>query len=359
MNNKQLIISNRILQIVANFIGIFALVFLAYSVWQSYENNYSYKYNIRQSLINESTNTKITKLNETANEVFALQLTTGTIMVDQADTETKLFDLSYQASQGNTQLAIFAIDSLAPRVDDAHTKLQVIAASQKAKAKSNPAAVVPTTMTNVANVPILLYHKPPADLNAQLDNLVAKGYTAISMSELADYFDGKSTLPKKPIIITFDDGFTEQFATITQLKAHHMKATYYLIIGSEKSNWCIGVLRQNKTCGDSYMDWSQVHNLVNSGVAEIGAHTLDHPNLAGLSQADQKNQIINSKQALENELGVPIKTFAYPYGRYNAISIGIVQQAGFRTAVTTVAGVQQSLQNRYTLLRERNAFMLP
>lgn len=350
---------NRKIQYVANFIGVFALVFLIYCVWQAYNISYKNSYSIRQSQLGEIANTKLTSLNEEAVKVFELQQTTKNNLVNQSSVSAKLMQLDSFASQDNFELTILLTDLYAPELTTANAKLQEIAATQKASEKPAVAVVTPAPAAKAATVPILLYHKPPANLNAQLDALVAKGYTTITMAELASFFNGKGTLPKKPVVITFDDGFSEQLDTIAPLKAHHMKATYYLIIGGDKSNWCIGILRHNKTCGDNYMDWADVHKLVDSGVAEIGAHTIDHPNLAGMSVADQQKQIVESKNALEKELGIPITTFAYPYGRYNASTITIVRQAGFGTAVTTVGGVQQSLQNRYTLLRERNALVLP
>lgn len=350
---------NRKIQYAANFIGIFALVFLVYCVWQAYNISYKNSYNIRQSQLGEIANTKLTSLKEESIKVFELQQTTKNNLVSQPVVSAKLMQLDSFASQDNYEITILLTDLYTPELSSAHARLQDLAAAQKASEKPITTAIAPAPTTKVTTVPILLYHKPPANFNTQLDALTSKGYTAISMAELASFFDGKYNLPPKPVVITFDDGFSEQLDTIAPLRAHHMKATYYLIIGGENSRWCIGILRNNKTCGDNYMGWDDIRKLVGSGVAEIGAHTIDHPNLVGLSVADQQKQIVDSKNVLENELGIKITTFAYPYGRYNASTVGIVKQAGFSTAVTTVGGVQQSLQNRYTLLRERNALVLP
>ncbi len=353
-NNK-----NRKIRYTANIIGTFALIFLVYCVWQAYNINYKNSYSIRQSQLGEISSTKLTNLKEESAQVFEFQQTTKSNLVNQSLVYSNLMELDSFVSQGNYELAILFTELYAPEIKQANSKLQEIAATQKLNEKLPVIQPNPTPPVKTATVPILLFHKPPANFNAQLDALTSKGYTTISMAELASFFDGKYSLPPKPVVITFDDGFSEQLDTIAPLRAHRMKATYYLIIGGESSKWCIGILRNNKTCGDSYMNWGDIRKLVGSGVAEIGAHTIDHPNLVGLSVADQQRQIVDSKNVLENELGIKITTFAYPYGRYNASTIGIVKKAGFSTAVTTVGGVQQSLQNRYTLLRERNALVLP
>ncbi len=139
-----------------------------------------------------------------------------------------------------------------------------------------------------------------------------------------------------------------------------MHATFYMIIGGERSKHCIGIERiPGQACGDSYMNWGEVRTLANSGLIEIGAHTVDHLALAGLSAADQTFQIVTSKQRLEQELGLSITTLAYPYGSYNAMSIQVAQQAGFTTAVSTIAGNDQSLGNIFALHRIRDTYKLP
>ncbi len=208
-------------------------------------------------------------------------------------------------------------------------------------------------------IPILIYHKTPSNFAQQLDNLVSKGYTTISMNQLADYFDGIDTIPNKPVIITFDDGFSDQFHALDQLRLRNMKATLYMIIGGPKSLGCIGITRSNFSCGDDYMNWTQLKQLAQSNSIEIAAHTLNHPNLTSLTPEEQMTEISESKKILETELGKPITSLAYPYGRFNNTTVDLAKKAGFRTAVTTVDGYIQSSQNRLSLMRVRSALTLP
>jgi hypothetical protein len=74
-------------------------------------------------------------------------------------------------------------------------------------------------------LPILLYHKTPADFEEQIKILVSRGYTTVTMSEAADILKGSVRSPTKPIAITFDDGFKDQFKAFDILKKYNLKST--------------------------------------------------------------------------------------------------------------------------------------
>ncbi len=228
-----------------------------------------------------------------------------------------------------------------------------------AQAKQADTAATPGPQGEFITLPILLYHKPPADFEKQLQYLKQHGYTTVHMSDVANAFAHKSQLPKKPVVITFDDGFSEQLGAANLLKKYNMEATFYVILGGERSKWCIGIERRPGNCGDSYMNWNEVSGLAKNPLFEIGAHTINHLNLPSYPVDVQTAEINISKQALEQHLGIPITTFAYPYGANNATSVDIVRKAGFATAVTTQAGITQDEHAPFTLRRVRNALVLP
>lgn len=214
----------------------------------------------------------------------------------------------------------------------------------------------------VENIPILIYHKTPVDFDHQLAVLKAKNYTTIWMTQLSDHFRYGRPLPPKPAVITFDDGFSDQLRAFSILKKYQMRATFYLITSGEASRWCIGIQRrygQQPPCGDGYMNWDDTKTLDQSGLIEIGAHTVNHLALAGQSPIVQSFEINESKRVLEQVIEHKVWTFAYPYGSYNMTTIGLVKQAGFTTAVTTINGTGQSLGNIYTLKRVRDTYSLP
>jgi peptidoglycan/xylan/chitin deacetylase (PgdA/CDA1 family) len=107
------------------------------------------------------------------------------------------------------------------------------------------------------------------------------------------------------------------------------------------------------------MSWSEIINLKNSGLIEIGSHTLDHLSLPNQTFAVQKDQIIKSKKILEDKLGIQITTFAYPYGRLNDSVARIVREAGYTNATGTVENSIMSLDLIYNLPRLRSTLNLP
>lgn len=208
-------------------------------------------------------------------------------------------------------------------------------------------------------VPILMYHYTPEDFEAQLQHLQNNGYNAITMNELGHYLYVGTALPPKPVVLTFDDGFTDQQIAFELLKKYNMKATLYLILGGTESNYCIGISRTNISCGDNYLSWSQIKQMSDSNLIEIGAHTINHVDLANISPERQWQEISESKKRLEDIYNITVTAFAYPYGMYNQTSIDSVNKAGFLTAVTTQPGIDQSSETRFVMPRVRNALLLP
>ena len=308
-------------------------------------------------------NKKITDLNTKVQDLHKAEKELG--VVDQAkyaDYLEKANQITIGSDWQNYSLAFFEIDIYSEKLSDDLASLNAkIAQAEVDRIKALKAykQEAPQAVNKTIQVPILLYHKTPGNFAAQLDALAAKGYTTISMAQLENYFDGLGQLPAKPVVITFDDGFSDQSAAFSLLLQKNMKATFYIVVGGEKSGWCIGAMRRPQNCGDSYLDWAQIREMTKSGLIEIGAHTINHANLASLSPADQTKEILDSKTIIENELGVKITTFAYPYGRYSQATIDIALKAGFKSAVTTVSGMSQSSANRLTLTRVRDVLLLP
>ena len=235
--------------------------------------------------------------------------------------------------------------------------------TQKTEVSQIPSTVektLPSRPRGAIRVPILLYHyveyvKDKGDtirqsldivphvFDEQLKTLVDANYTFLTASELADIIDGKLALPRKPILLTFDDGHWDLATDVLPiLEKYHVKATAYIISGF------IG--------GRDFMTKEQLQDVINSGLVEIGAHTVHHVALAGKLLPVVRLEVENSKSDLENEYNIPIVSFAYPGGSFDGQAINIVRNAGFRTAVSTVPGVEQSNSNRYFLFRIRPGY---
>lgn len=204
-------------------------------------------------------------------------------------------------------------------------------------------------------VPILYYHYirniqptaqnllsfqlsiPPALFAEQMALLHLEGAHPITLATLMDALSGRGALPPRPIVLTFDDGYAD-FATAVQpvMARYGFVATDYVVSGFVNR--------------PRYMTAAQLVQMEADGMV-IGAHTMHHVDLATVSPAVAHDEIVNSKIALERLLGHPVLDFAYPYGAFNAAVAQLVQQAGFREAVTTVRGLQQSLAGRFELRR--------
>lgn len=220
--------------------------------------------------------------------------------------------------------------------------------------------VTPPRITNgrTIRVPILMYHYvsvPPAgadkyrlDLSvtpeafeAQMDYLVDAGYHAVRLSDLARYLVYGTALPEKPIVLTFDDGYEDNYVNaLPVLESHHYVGTFFVITDAVEEN------------RSGYMTWPQLKEMVRAGM-EVGSHTLDHIELRGKSRAIQNRQITRSKQILEAQLSMPVTAFSYPAGKYDANSTDLLRLAGYLGAVTEVQGTRQTADGVYELRRIR------
>lgn len=206
-------------------------------------------------------------------------------------------------------------------------------------------------------VPILLYHYieyvqdkkdtirislniTPFIFESQLKTLVDNGYTFITAYQLADMLDGLIPVPQKPVLLTFDDGYRDFYTdAFPLLKKYNAKATAYIVPGFLNM--------------PNYMYTSQLKEIVQNGLVEIGAHTVHHAYLKGIRLQDVISEVVKSKTMLENMFHVYVVSFAYPYGAFDQQAIDVVRNAGFRTAVSTVPGIIQSQTNRFYLFRIR------
>ncbi len=217
-----------------------------------------------------------------------------------------------------------------------------------------PSITSTPTPAGVASVPILMYHyirevDPVADprgyelsvtpdmFAAQLDWLKSQGYTPIRMDSVARCLEDARLCPPRPIVLTFDDGYTDAYTTaLPMLQARGFIGTFYIV------NGFIGQ--------PNYMTWDEVRALSGAGM-QVGAHSLTHSDLTTLSYEQASTEITLSRRQLESMLGVPVTSFCYPVGQFNGQLVALVRQAGYTSAATTIQGWNYS--SPYTLPRIR------
>lgn len=208
------------------------------------------------------------------------------------------------------------------------------------------------------SVPILMYHYirvvtdpndtlganlsvSPENFTKQLDYLAANNYQTISMQQLRDGFAGnyKIDAGKKPIIITFDDGYDDAYTqAFPILKKHNMTGVFYIITGQ------IGQSER--------MTSNQIVELDKAGMV-ISSHTKNHLDISTLATAQLNLQLSESKTYLEQLLGHPIVDFCYPAGKYNQNDITVLKNDGYLTATSTKTGIADKKSNLFELPRIR------
>lgn len=209
----------------------------------------------------------------------------------------------------------------------------------------------------VLNVPILMYHyvedvtdgrdtlrrsmaTRPVFFEEQLRYLKNAGYTAITLSDLRAALMGEGRIPEKSVILTFDDGYRDFYTdAYPLLKKYKIKSINYIIV--------------NHIGRSGNLTEAMIREMLDSGLVEIGCHTLDHDYLPKDTPVQARKEIFDCKSQLEARFGVKVSSFAYPGGYYNQSVINLVKEAGFETAVDTVPGVMHSLDDVYTLKRLR------
>jgi peptidoglycan/xylan/chitin deacetylase (PgdA/CDA1 family) len=175
----------------------------------------------------------------------------------------------------------------------------------------------------------------PPMFEKQMKYLFEKGYQPITFKDLINYFKFKEKLPEKPLILTFDDGWENQYQNaLPVLKKYNFPATFFVVV--------------NYIGKKNFMDWQQLKEILKLG-GEIGSHTLNHPHLLNLSEVQLKKEIQKSKIILEEKLGYPINIFAYPYGEFNSKIIKIVLEAGYFAARSCREGLIQSSKDIFKL----------
>lgn len=182
--------------------------------------------------------------------------------------------------------------------------------------------------------------------------LKQNGYESISLTDVLDHFQNGKTLPHKPIVITFDDGYQDNYDfAYPIMKKYGYTGTIFVVsqaIG--KTNFYD--VQKKLQPENKIMAWPEIKELDQAGFV-IGAHTVDHPHLARVAPEVAKYQIEESKRALEYGLKKPVEVFAYPYGSYNDQVAEITKAAGYRAAVTTELGLAKPTSNPFQIHRIR------
>jgi peptidoglycan/xylan/chitin deacetylase (PgdA/CDA1 family) len=212
-------------------------------------------------------------------------------------------------------------------------------------------------------VPILMYHqvtpKPTAAFAkytvtvkafaAQMRWLAVARYTPLTIEALVAAWQGQRALPRRPVVITFDDGFRDcmEFA-VPILQQHRFSAVFFLVAGlmGRTSRWML------HTSGVEFplMDWAAARALESYGI-ECAAHSLTHPALADQPAAVSRAELVESRRLLEDRLGRQVRHLAYPFGSVSTGVRDLAAEAGYVAACTTEHGFAAEGNDRLLLPR--------
>ena len=215
-----------------------------------------------------------------------------------------------------------------------------------------------------AAVPILFYHRvaepagtflhngmtvTPQHFERQMAYLAAHGYHTVSFTQWYAHLQSGASLPVKPVIITFDDGYQDVYVhAMPILQKYGFTATLFVVTGDVggTNDWD----RIKGFDSVSLLTWDELKIMVDAGF-DIEAHTVSHPHLTRLSPAQAAEEISGAKTALETHLGRKIDTFCYPYGDYNRAIENIVRDSGYSGAATTKFGVARGGRDLFAFRR--------
>jgi peptidoglycan/xylan/chitin deacetylase (PgdA/CDA1 family) len=176
-----------------------------------------------------------------------------------------------------------------------------------------------------AKAPFPALYVSPAEFRAQMAWLADRGYRGVTLTQVYDHWRYGRPLPKRPIVITFDDGYRSIFEQARPVLAGR--------------RWP-GVVDLEARFIDK--PWglakSRIRVLLASGW-ELASHTLTHPDLTSLSAAQLRREVSGSRVELRRAFHVPVSFFCYPAGRYDARVIAAVQAARYLGATSTRPGL--------------------
>ena len=218
---------------------------------------------------------------------------------------------------------------------------------EKQEAAAMPVAQV-TVQDDPRTVMVLNYHKvvdehmslsvPLADFEQHMKWLKEYGYTSITPEELYEFIVNGSELPEKPVLITFDDGYKDNYTNAYPImKKYGFTGTIFVVTGF------LGVY-------DNYMTWEQAKELADNGFS-IESHTYSHKSMTEASDEEISKELTKSRDTIKNKLGIDADFMAYPTGTYNLHIAELVQKAGYKGAFTIKYDNVSRESNVYALER--------
>ncbi|MBP2644872.1 MAG: polysaccharide deacetylase [Firmicutes bacterium] len=183
----------------------------------------------------------------------------------------------------------------------------------------------------LVEVPVLNYHMvdnlaiplsiSPEQFDEQMKYLSENGYHSITPDQLLDYLEYGRRLPENAVLITFDDGYLDNYTKAYPiLKKYGFTATIFVVTGLVGND-------------PRFLTWNQIREMRQNGFV-FGSHTANHVPITQLGPEQAQKELTESSMVMENQLGTKPAYFAYPTGAYNRQAEQLVRRVGYRAAFT-------------------------
>jgi peptidoglycan/xylan/chitin deacetylase (PgdA/CDA1 family) len=187
----------------------------------------------------------------------------------------------------------------------------------------------------------------PAQFDRQLTALAAWGYTTITMEQWVEIRARRQKSPKRPIAITFDDGYRSVYENAWPLlRSRSMAATVFLVASviGKTNQWDANEVQE------PLLNLAEISEMQRGGIC-FGSHTLSHRPLTELSRPELLDELTRSRKVIEALLGQPVNTLAYPYNKHNRQVRALARRAGYHAAVLGRGRINARWTNPQALMR--------
>ena len=196
--------------------------------------------------------------------------------------------------------------------------------------------------------PILMYHSldsarvdtyaavDPEVFSKQMEYIAMHQYKVIGLADYCRALKTGRRLPRKTIVLTFDDGYSDNLVVFPILAKFDFPATFFIIV--------------DKLNTPGYLSRTEISQALKNPRISIGSHTITEAYLAGLKGQELSYEVGNSKVVLENLFFRNVETISYTMGGYDRETLKEVEAAGYFCACTTNRGFSKKL-DRFALRR--------
>lgn len=205
----------------------------------------------------------------------------------------------------------------------------------------------------------------PDVFEGQMRHLSESGYRTLTIDELVSYIAGEMALTQKAVVVTFDDGWLDNYIyAFPVMKRYNINACIFIVTdwvnnSSTDASLSMSVPAHNESkslirkgrASEVILGWDHIRAMQDSGLAEFYAHTRNHARCTTLSEQELLSELGESKRTIETRLGKSCPYLCWPYGEYNDNALKVARGLGYKALFTTVHGVANPGSDPFAIKR--------